>query len=131
MTGRPEAPAHRIPKRYITSVLFMAAAGGAVLLLLGYPALAKGLILGTLFSALNFFLMAIFLPMRLGQSRSRSIFISLASICFRFALLAVPLILAAKNAQFAIASTVIGLFAVPATIIIDQLLSQQRNSARI
>ena len=98
--------------------------------MIGYQSLAKGFILGSLFSALNFFLMALFLPMQMGRGRSGSTFISLASLCIRFALLSVPLIVAAKNTQFAITSTIIGLFMAQTIIVIDQLVVQQRKSVR-
>jgi hypothetical protein len=120
----------RIQKRTITLVLTISVALGGVLLLLGFYALGKGFILGSLFSALNFFLMAVFLPVRFGLGRSKSTLISLASLCFRFSLLAIPLILAAKNTQFAIASTIAGLFMVQIVIFIDQLWPRQRNSVK-
>ncbi len=120
-------PYLRLQKRTITLVLTLAVAIGCVLILLGYNALAKGLLLGSLFSSLNFFLMAVFLPMHIGHGRSRSTFISLASLGLRFALLSIPLIVAAKLTQFAITSTIVGLFMVQIVIIADQLWSAQHS----
>ena len=120
----------RIQKRTIAFVLTLAVVIGGAMILLGYDTLGKGLLLGALFSCLNFFLMAICLPLHIGQTRSRSSFISLASLCIRFALLAIPLIVAAKHGQFALPSTIVGLFMVQIVILADQLWFQQRNQIR-
>jgi hypothetical protein len=129
--GGEDAPLVRIPKRIITLVLILSVAAGGALLLLGLDALAKGFILGSLFSALNFFLMAVFLPMQFGRSRSKSMARSLASLCVRLALLAIPLVVAARHAEYAIASTVVGLFAVQIAIMVDYLWLQPRQSSGV
>jgi hypothetical protein len=131
MTNGNESPLLRVQKRTITFVLTLAVVVGGALLLLGHTALAKGFLLGSLFSCLNFFLMAIFLPACIGRGRSRSTVISLATLCFRFALLAIPLIVAVKQAQFAIPSTIVGLFMVQIILIADQLWFQRRNDLRV
>jgi len=117
----------KIQKRTITFVLTLAVVLGGVLLLLGQNALAKGLLLGSLFSVLNFFLIALFLPLQIGPGRSRSTFISLASLCLRFILMAIPLIVAAKTTQFEITSTIVGLFMVQIVILVDQLWLERQN----
>lgn len=117
----------KIQKRTITFVLTLAVVVGGVLLLLGQNALAKGLLLGSLFSVLNFFLIALFLPLQIGPGRSRSTFISLASLCLRFILMAIPLIVAAKTTQFEITSTIVGLFMVQIVILVDQLWLERQN----
>lgn len=117
----------KIQKRTITFVLTLAVVLGGVLLLLGQNALAKGLLLGSLFSVLNFFLIALFLPLQIGPGRSKSTFISLASLCLRFILMAIPLIVAAKTAQFEITSTIVGLFMVQVVILVDQLWLERQN----
>ena len=125
-----QEPFRRIQRRTITFVLTVSVVMGGLLLLSGFNAQAKGLLLGSLFSVLNFFLMAVFLPMRMGYGRSKSSLISLASLYLRFALLAIPLIVAAKYAQFALTATSLGLFMVQIVLIIDQLWLQQHLSAR-
>lgn len=117
----------KIQKRTITFVLTLAVVLGGVLLLLGQNALAKGLLLGSLFSVLNFFLIALFLPLQIGPGRSKSTFISLASLCLRFILMAIPLIVAAKTTQFEITSTIVGLFMVQIVILVDQLWLERQN----
>ena len=117
-------------KRILTYVLTLAAVCGGVLFLLGFASEAKGFVLGALFSALNFFLMATFLPMRLGHGQSRSTAISLLSICLRLSLLAIPLILAVKLNQFSLVPTIVGLFMVQAVILVDQIWRQSQMHDR-
>ena len=101
---------------------------GILFILMGHKAQAKGLILGSIFSVLNFVLMGEILPMLVGHSRKKSSFISLGSIVFRHGLLAIPLILALKMEWLDFAATVIGLFMVQIMIMGDHLLKlyQQR-----
>jgi hypothetical protein len=129
-TRLADASAVKIQKRTITFVLTLAVVLGGVLLLLGQNALAKGLLLGALFSALNFFLIALFLPLQIGPGRSRSTFISLASLCLRFILMAIPLIVAAKTTQFEITSTIVGLFMVQIVILADHLWLERQNQLK-
>lgn len=96
-------------------------------MLLGYPGLGKGLILGALFSVLNFILMAIALPLRLGKGRGKSLLISLSSIYLRYAILAVPLIWALKHETIAISTAAAGLFMVQVAIVGDHLMTRLRN----
>lgn len=56
------------------------------------------------------------LPMRVGHSRRKSTGISLVSLSARYALLAIPLALAIKSAEFNLAATICGLFIVQAVI---------------
>ena len=92
---------------------------GAVLI--GQNCLGKGLILGTLFSVVNFILMGETLPLKLGRSSKTTFFISLFSMLLRYLLLAVPLIIAVKYEQFNILSAIIGVFMVQVVIVADHL----------
>ena len=114
-------------QRYGTIALVMAILAGAALMLFGFPALGKGLILGTLFSVLNFYIMALAIPRRIGKGRSKSFFFSMASIYLRYALLAIPLILAFKQDAFAFSSAAAGLFMVQFAILGDHLLARWRQ----
>ena len=102
---------------------------GMVFILLGYKAQAKGLILGSLFSVINFVLMGEVLPIIVGPSRRRSSFVSLGSIVVRHGLMAVPLILALKMETLDFAATVCGLFMVQIMIMGDHLLKRFFGSA--
>ena len=109
-------------KRYGTTSMMAAIFIGILFILMGHKAQAKGLILGTIFSVLNFVLMGEILPLLVGHSRKKSSFISLGSIVFRHGLLAIPLIFALKMEWLDFAATVIGLFMVQIMIMGDHLL---------
>ena len=109
-------------KRYGTTSMMAAIFIGILFILMGHKAQAKGLILGSIFSVLNFVLMGEILPLLVGHSRKKSSFISLGSIVFRHGLLAIPLILALKMEWLDFAATVIGLFMVQIMIMGDHLL---------
>ena len=109
-------------KRYGTSSMMAAIFIGILFIVMGHKAQAKGLILGSIFSVLNFVLMGEILPLLVGHSRKKSSFISLSSIVFRHGLLAIPLILALKMEWLDFAATVIGLFMVQIMIMGDHLL---------
>ena len=114
-------------KLYASISLTLALLAGGLLVLSGHIALGKGLILGALFSILNFGLMAIALPLRIGHGRGASTLISLASIAVRYTLMAVPLVIAINYSQFSISSTVIGLFMVQLAIFLNQAWAGGRN----
>lgn len=97
---------------------------GIVFILFGHKAQAKGLILGSIFSVLNFVLMGEILPLIVGPSRKRSSFVSFGSIVIRHGLLAVPLILALKMEWLDFAATVCGLFMVQVMIMGDHFLKR-------
>lgn len=111
-------------KRYASRAMIVAICVALAAILLGYRPFGKGLVLGTLFSILNFILMGAMLPAKLNSSKNRAILKSLDGIFFRYGLLAVPLIAAIKLAQFDLTATVIGLFMVPAGIIFDHVVTQ-------
>jgi hypothetical protein len=94
----------------------------------GYPAIARGIALGALFSVINFAIMANVLPRQISPSRRRSSLIALGSIVFRLAILAIPLIVAMKYASFHWVGAAIGLFAVPASLPVQQYISNRLSS---
>jgi len=116
-------------KRYGTTAMMAAIFMGIVFIILGYKAQAKGLILGSIFSVLNFVLMGEILPLIVGPSRKRSSFISFGAIVIRHGILAVPLILALKMEQLDFATTVCGLFMVQVVIMGDYLIKRFQGSA--
>lgn len=120
-------PLRQVRKQYCSLALCIAICMGAVMIFGGYRDLGKGLILGTLFSVINFILMANFLPLLAGHGRKKATLISLASIAVRYALLAVPLIWAIHNEQFAVSTAAVGLFMVQIAIVGDQLWRWLRN----
>ncbi|CAB1077002.1 hypothetical protein D1AOALGA4SA_4799 [Olavius algarvensis Delta 1 endosymbiont] len=93
-----------------------------VLILVGLKPVGKGLVLGTIFSVINFVLMGQTLPLQLSRTKRKTFFLSLGSIFFRYALLAVPLILAIKFEQFDLPAAIFGIFMIQMVILADHLL---------
>lgn len=112
-----------VQKRYCSRALIAAIVIGALLIGLGYVSLGKGLILGTLFSIINFILMASVMPMKIGHGRGKTSLIALGSMAGRMLLLTVPMVLAIKMEKFHIVSTMIGIFAIQIMIMTDYMVS--------
>ncbi len=123
-----QASIDTVQKRYASMALIAAVIGGAGFIVMGYAPLGKGLLAGTLFSVLNFWLMAKALPSRLGRGRARTFLLSITSICGRYALMALPLILAVKLPHLAVSTVVIGLFAVQLVILGERIWQQWRRA---
>ena len=79
----------QMQKKFGTRALTIAILVAVVTILSGHKALGKGLVLGALFSILNFILMAEFLPLRLSSNRRRASAWALGSLVLRYALLPV------------------------------------------
>jgi hypothetical protein len=108
--------------------MLVAIAGAVVLMLVGEKAIGKGLVLGTLFSAVNFVVMAQLLHRTLAGSRTRSTAAALGSILFRFSLMAVPLVISLRTDAIHLAGVVIGLFMVQLTLLFDAYLRNRLSS---
>lgn len=121
MTMSKTTPLRQMQKRFGARALTVAILLAVVAILSGHKALGKGLVLGTLFSILNFILMAEFLPLRLSSERRRASAYAFGTLVLRYALLAVPLIIAAKSGAFSFATTAAGLFMVPLVALFDSL----------
>ena len=96
--------------------------GAVVFLLFHERAIAKGLILGTCFSVINFSLLAKSIPMTLGRSRSKARLIGLASVLFRYMLLAIPLVVAIRTVSFDFFAVVFGILAVQIVTLADYII---------
>jgi hypothetical protein len=103
-------------KRFGSLAMMTAIIIGLFLVFVGQKTLAKGLVLGALFSVVNFVLIGEILPLTIGQSRKKSSVTAFFSIVLRYGLLAVPLIAAMKWDQFNFVSTAVGLFMVQIVI---------------
>ncbi len=116
-----------IQKKTCSRAMLAAIAGAVALMLFGEKAVGKGLVLGTLFSAANFVVMAHLIQRTLAGSRARSTAAALGSILFRFSLLAVPLVISLRTDAVHFIGVVIGLFMVQLTLLFDSYL-QSRSS---
>ena len=108
-------------KKYGTRAMTVAIILAVGLIVIGEKAAGKGLVLGALFSVINFVLIGLTLPRTVGHGKRASIFISLASLLLRYTLLAIPLIMAIKLDQFNLITVLIGIFMIQLMILVDHL----------
>ena len=108
-------------KKYCSQAMLAAIVTGLVFILAGQKPMGKGLILGTLFSVLNFILMGQLIPLQLGQTRPKTYMISFGSIAIRYGLLALPLLIALKFEQFNLWMVICGLFMIQIVIMVDHI----------
>ncbi len=110
-------------KKYCTRAIGFAFFGFFCFYLVGWIDVGKGLILGTLFSILNFILMGETLPMRIGVSTRKTFFFSLGSMCFRYILLAIPIVMAIKLESFNLYSVICGIFMIQVLLLGDHIIN--------
>jgi len=110
-------------KKYTSLALTLSIAGGLLLIVMGYKPVGKGLILGTIFSVINFILMSNTLALKLGKSKRKTFSISMGSIILRYLLLAIPLIAALKFEQLNLVAAILGIFMIQFVILSDHLLA--------
>ena len=110
-------------KKYATRTLTLAIVIALFLILIGQKPVAKGLILGTVFSVLNFILMGKTIILKFGQSKRKTFSISMGSIIFRYLLLAIPLVTALKFEQFNLMAAILGIFMIQLVILTEHLLT--------
>ena len=109
-------------KKYGSRAMIVGIIAAFILILSGLKPVGKGLILGTIFSVINFVLIGQMLPWRISQTKRKTFFLALGSNFFRYALLAVPLILAVKFEQFDLPAAILGIFMIQFVILADYLL---------
>ena len=108
-------------KKYGSRAIWIAIAIGLCFILAGQKDLGKGLILGTVFSVINFILIGQTLPLRLGKSKRKTFLLSLGSIIFRYVLLAIPIVVAVKFEQFNLVAAIVGIFMIQVVILADHI----------
>ena len=106
-------------RKYGSFALSIAIAAGIACFLFGVKPIGKGLILGSLFSVVNFTLMGETLPMRIGHSRKKVTGMAFLMILLRYSLMAVPLAVGIKLDQYNLAAVIAGLFSVQLLIMTD------------
>lgn len=111
-------------KKYCSLSLVTAIIIGFFLIIAGQSTVGKGLILGTLFSSINFALMGEVLPHKVGKSRGKTYLVAVGSIISRYLLLAVPIVLSIRSPErFNLVAVIIGIFMVQLVILLDYLKS--------
>ena len=109
-------------KSYGSRAIWIAIAVGFGFFLAGYKPMGKGLVLGTIFSVINFVLIGQALPLRIGHSKRKTFVLSLGSILFRYMLMAIPVVVAVKYEQFDLVGTIFGLFMIQIVIMADHII---------
>jgi hypothetical protein len=108
-----------LQKKYGSRALMLAIGTGLLFLVMGQKEICRGLVLGGVFSAVNFALMGQMLQHRLSGSRKAATRRSLVALLLRYALLAIPLVLAVRSDRFNFPATAVGIFMVQLVIIIE------------
>jgi asparagine N-glycosylation enzyme membrane subunit Stt3 len=117
-------------KKYCSRAITAAISAGLIFILAGWEPIGKGLILGTIFSIINFIIMGELLPLKLGKSKNKTYFFSLISIFSRYILLAIPLLIAVKFDQYNLISVVFGIFMVQFFILAEQIFINFSSNRR-
>ena len=113
----------QLQKKYCSRAITAAIFAGLFFILIGYESIGKGLILGTIFSIINFILMGETLPMKLNKTKGKAFAASLGSILFRYIILAVPLIIGIKYDAYNIFAVMAGIFLVQCFILADHVFN--------
>ena len=120
----------QVQKKYTSIALSLSIASGVLFILAGHKAAGKGLMLGTIFSVLNFILMGKSIALNFGRSKAKTFSLSMGSIIFRYLLLAIPLIIAVKYEQFNLVAAILGIFMIQLVILAEHVLTFIPNIRR-
>ena len=127
-TQAPENPPDEVlktQKRICSWAMTSAIVVALVFIILDEKAIAKGLILGTLFSIINFVLLGKAIPIMIGQRLSKARILGLISILCRYGVLAIPLILGIEFDAFNFVAVVVGIFSVQVVTLVDYAVVQR------
>jgi hypothetical protein len=113
----------QVQKKYSSLALTVSIGVALVFILMGHKPLGKGLILGAIFSVLNFILMGKSIVLNFGRSKAKTFSLSMGSIIFRYLLLAIPLIAAVKYEQFNLVAAILGIFMIQLVILAEHVLT--------
>jgi hypothetical protein len=115
--------AKQVQKKYSSLVLTLSIGVALLFILMGHKPVGKGLILGAIFSVLNFILMGKSIALSFGRSKAKTVSLSMGSIFIRYLLLAIPLIAAVKFEQFNLIATILGIFMIQLVILAEHALT--------
>ena len=110
-------------KKYSVRTLTLAIVIALFFILIGQKPVAKGFIMGTFFSVINFILIGKTITLKFGRSKRKTFSISMGSIILRYLLLAIPLIAALKFEQLNLVATILGIFMIQLVILAEHLLT--------
>lgn len=120
--GAQHSEVDQVQRRISSWAMISAIVLAVIFIIADEKAISKGLLLGTLFSIINFFLMRKSISLTLGQSRSKASFVGLLSILSRYVVLAIPMVVAIKSVSFNFVAVVIGIFAIQIVTLVDFII---------
>jgi len=109
----------RTEKKYCSAAMATAIVIGFMFIIAGMKPLAKGLLLGTLFSIINFVLIGEFLPKRMFSSRKKAFCAAFGSVIFRYVLMSIPVVTALRYPEYSLWTAIAGIFMVQIMILTD------------
>jgi len=115
-------------RRYCGGALTAAILIGIGVYMAGWPTATRGILLGSLFSCLNFVLLGQSLTRKMTGNHRQGTLLALAAQLGRYLLWAVPVVVAVKWPAVDLPSTVAGIFMVPVCIILDSVFSLVRGT---
>ena len=110
-------------KKYTVKTLALAGIIALFFILIDQKPVAKGLIMGAFFSAINFILMGKTITLKFGKSKRKTFSIAMGSIIIRYLLLAIPLIAALKVEQLNLVAAIMGIFMIQLVILGEHALT--------
>ncbi|MBW1616002.1 MAG: ATP synthase subunit I [Deltaproteobacteria bacterium] len=116
-------------KRYSSMAMITSLILGTVLIFTNFKSEGKGLILGAIFSCINFVLIGEALPSIINKKKRKRFFFSLSSRALRYLILSFPLILGVKYKRFDFCFVVIGIFSVQLLLVAEKILKKDKNTA--
>jgi len=117
-----------LQNRYCGGALSLAIVVSLATYLAGWPGVTRGLLLGALFSALNFALLGQTMTQKLTGAQRRNTIIALGAQLGRYLLWGVPVVVAVKMPLVDLPAAIAGLFMVPIFIIVDAIFNLLRGS---
>jgi len=120
-TANQKEGVDRFQRRICFWAMTCALASAFIFLFFHERSIAKGVVLGTCFSIINFFLMGKSIPRILGRSRTKANVLGFMSILLRYFFLAIPLVVGVKYASFNFVAVVVGIFAIQIVMLVDHL----------
>lgn len=110
----------KLQKKYGSRTMMLAIGIGFIFILIGEKPIGKGLVLGAIFSVINFVLIGETLPLQVLKKGGKVFWLLLGSWFLRYGIMAVPIILAIKLEMFNIFAAITGLFLIQIMILADQ-----------